>query len=144
MLTGVDNFDIEEEVRRRERVVRRPDAGLEEAIRFANTVRHGFARRISRIQGAGWLSCDNAREAARLRVVREEDEALAAAAATAAAVSASAAAISASTAASATATAVSALAAMSAATSAATSLTDVASCDGEDGPDGDDKDNGDE
>ena len=142
LLTGVDNFDIEEEVRRRERVVRRPDAGVEEAVRFANTVRHGFAGRIRRIQGAGWLSCDDAREEARLRVVREEDEALAAAAATAAAVSASAAAISASTAASAAAVLTSA--ATSAATSAVTSSTDVASPDDENEPGRDNGDNGDE
>ena len=115
LLTGVESFNLDEEVRRRERVVRRPDVAVERAVSFAEGVRRGVVGRLNAIQSGGWLSCDDAREAARLRVVREEDEALAAAAATAAAVSASAAAISASTAASA------AAASASTATSAATS-----------------------
>ena len=121
LLTGVESFDIDEEVRRRERVVRRPDAAVERAVSFAEGVRRGVVGRLNAIQSDGWLSCDDAREEARLRVVREEDEALAAAAATAAAVSASAAAISASTAASAA--AVSASRATSAATSAISTST---------------------
>ena len=81
LLTGVDNFDIEEEVRRRERVVRRPDPGVETAVRFTDAIRQGIVGRLNRIREAGWLSCDDAREAARQRMSAREDAAAAAIAA---------------------------------------------------------------